>query len=286
MSEEIQFSSRNLTLTGLHWNANKNAKVKMLALHGWLDNAESFSPLAKLLENIEIVALDFPGHGYSDHRPKGEILHYVDYIADVYQVLEQLDWQQSILMGHSMGAGIASIFTSAFGRRLQGLICLDGLGPITSDVDELPGRLNKAVRLNLNSTAKSTHAYQHREQAVAARMKAGDLSKASAQRLVQRNLKQVDQGFSWRSDSRLRLPSLYYLSEPQAVAYLKNIRIPTLMIRPVDSAYRAQQLLKQRAGLIRNLTWYEVPGAHHVHMDDPLVIIKPITEFIDALEIE
>ena len=58
---------------------------KVLCLHGWLDNAASFNRLAPLLlesspssssadeqqeqhQPMEILALDFPGHGLSGHK--------------------------------------------------------------------------------------------------------------------------------------------------------------------------------------------------------------------------
>ena len=53
---------------------------KILCLHGWLDNAASFNRLAPLLldsfpvsdeqqqQPMEILALDFPGHGLSGHK--------------------------------------------------------------------------------------------------------------------------------------------------------------------------------------------------------------------------
>jgi len=49
---------------------------RLLALHGWLDNAASFDRLAPLLcEHFHIVALDLPGHGRSGHRPPGTWYH-------------------------------------------------------------------------------------------------------------------------------------------------------------------------------------------------------------------
>ena len=57
------------TLRGLRWGSTGDAPI--LALHGWLDNAASFVRLAPLLADADVVAIDLPGHGYSDHSPPG-----------------------------------------------------------------------------------------------------------------------------------------------------------------------------------------------------------------------
>ena len=61
---------------------------KLLALHGWLDNAASFEPLAEYFADHDLVAIDLPGHGRSSHRADGAWYHFIDYASDVLAVVE------------------------------------------------------------------------------------------------------------------------------------------------------------------------------------------------------
>ena len=47
-------------LEGLHLSLPGDPKV--LCLHGWLDNAASFVPLAPFLKDFDLLALDFDVH--------------------------------------------------------------------------------------------------------------------------------------------------------------------------------------------------------------------------------
>ena len=82
--------------------------IPVIALHGWLDNANTFARLAPRLHGLRIVALDLAGHGYSDHRPVGAGYALWDYAHDVLRVAEQLGWQRFALLGHSLGAMVAA----------------------------------------------------------------------------------------------------------------------------------------------------------------------------------
>lgn len=278
MPEEIRLTIRNLELAALHWSAKSSTRI--LALHGWLDNAQSFWPLAEKLPDIDFVALDFPGHGHSGHRPAGEILHFVDYVADVYDVLNSLEWDKCLLMGHSMGAGVASLFASSFPEKLDGLICLDGLGPVTCQAKELPATLKRAVQLNARGNGKSETVYESLDHAAQARIRATGLNQSSARKLVERNLQKRRNGYVWRSDPRLRQPSLYYLSEQQVGAYLREIKVPTLLVRPDGPASRAQDVLKLRSALVGDLTCVEIPGGHHAHMNSLDHLLPALYDFI------
>ena len=64
-AKEKKFHVFGQTLAALSWEGEGEP---VLALHGWLDNAASYIPLAAEWSRT-MVALDFSGHGHSDHRP-------------------------------------------------------------------------------------------------------------------------------------------------------------------------------------------------------------------------
>src|SRR5258705_5120 len=86
-SKELSFSVNGLRLTAKTWGDPMSAPT--FALHGWLDNANSFDRLAPLLPELDLVALDFAGHGFSSHRPAG--VHYTS-LLDV-QVRGGYTWR-------------------------------------------------------------------------------------------------------------------------------------------------------------------------------------------------
>ncbi|KAH0616826.1 hypothetical protein JD844_028240, partial [Phrynosoma platyrhinos] len=67
------------------WGSPQGRPV--LCLHGWMDNADSFSKLIPLLpKDCYYMAIDFAGHGLSSHRPAGCPYYLIDYVSDVRRV--------------------------------------------------------------------------------------------------------------------------------------------------------------------------------------------------------
>ena len=66
MPKACSFDVLGVRLAAQRWHAGASHRV--IALHGWLDNAESFSLLAPQLPDADLVALDLAGHGWSEHR--------------------------------------------------------------------------------------------------------------------------------------------------------------------------------------------------------------------------
>jgi len=242
--------------------------VPVIALHGWLDNAASFSRLAPLLPGLRIVALDFAGHGHSDHRPPGGSYAIWDYAHDVLQVAEQFGWQRFSLLGHSMGAIVSVLLAGAMPERIARLALIDGLIPYTGEADTAPQKLGEALKAQLALAGKSKPVYAEFDQAVQARMRGvGAVSREAAELLAQRGLMPVPGGYTWRTDSRLTLPSPLRLTQAHALAFVRSLQCPAKLVMAQQGMLLAQPSMTQLVeGLPIEVS--QLPGGHHLHLDD------------------
>lgn len=247
-------------------------RFRIMALHGWLDNCASFTRLAKLIieqvkQPIELVLLDLPGHGLSDHRHPQATYNLWDDIRDIVDLSNQLDWQTFSLLGHSRGAMISILIAASLPQRIERMILLDGSIPPPVAAQDAPKQLAKHIRDNSRLDASTKRlSYRSLDDAVAARVKATGLPNDAAQLLVERGVRQNNQGqFEWRADSRLRGASAVRLSLEQGKAFLEAIQASTLIIMAKqglggDNEHLA--LLNQYA----KLNVEAIEGHHHFHM--------------------
>ena len=227
--EEVRLSLPHIELAAHLYGPADGEPV--IALHGWLDNAASFARLAPKLPGLRIVALDFAGHGHSDHRPAGGSYAIWDYAHDVLQVAEQFGWQRFSLLGHSMGAIVSVLLAGAMPERVKRLALIDGLIPYTGEADSAPQKLGEALKAQLALAGKSKPVYAEFSRAVEARMRGvGAVSREAAELLAQRGLMPVPGGYTWRTDSRLTLPSPIRLTYAHAMAFAQCLQCPASLV--------------------------------------------------------
>ena len=143
--EELEIQTSTLRLSAKCWGNPEG--IPLLAFHGWLDNAATFDYLAPLLTEFRLVSLDLPGHGLSDHRPSGSSYHFTDVIVDVLEVIHVLGWDHFSLLGHSMGAGIASYLAGTIPEKIRFVILIEGLGSMVLKAEKMPENLRESSRL-------------------------------------------------------------------------------------------------------------------------------------------
>ena len=255
----------------------------LLCLHGWLDNAASFVPLAPHLAAFDVVALDLPGHGASAHRAPGYDYAFVDWIHDVLDAMDALGWERADWLGHSMGGAIASMVAAAAPERVRRLALVEALGPLAGDPAAAASRLAEAVAARRALRDRPPRRIPDVDTAVAARLAASRMTADAARLIVERNLRPFDGGFAWRSDPRLTLPGSLRLAEETVQAILRGIRAPVLVIAAdppppwFDAATRTARL-----ACVHDVRAVSLAGGHHLHMEQPDAVAEPLRRFLEG----
>ncbi len=125
-------------------------KVVVL-LHGYLENLEIWNGFAGYLErHYRVISIDIPGHGQSGVLAD---IHSMELMAEaVNAVLQYLNVQQYVLVGHSMGGYVSLACLSGYPERLAG-VCLFHSSPF-ADSDEK--RTARAKEIELVKKGKLT----------------------------------------------------------------------------------------------------------------------------------
>lgn len=278
MQKNLEYALANITLRGIGYGDPK--KPMILALHGWLDNAASFAPLAAYLSEYYIVAIDITGHGLSSHRSAGAHYHLGDFVNDIHELVELQAWSKFLLMGHSMGGIIATLYASCFPEHVEKLISIESFGPMTKEAQSSPTQLRESILSRLKAQKTAAKHPKSIETTVQARAIAGDISIESARLLVLRNIREHNGQLFFTTDRRLRTFSSLRITEEQAEAFMRKITCPVLLISGSKGYQSMRETYVKRVSWVKNLEIQECDGQHHLHMDNPQPVADKIVRFL------
>jgi len=80
-----------------------------------------------LRDDFDVVTYDLRGHGYSDMPPSGYSAD--DMAGDLRHLLDALDIERAVLVGHSFGADVALYLAHAHPERVEQVIAIEGALP-------------------------------------------------------------------------------------------------------------------------------------------------------------
>ncbi len=254
----------------------------LLALHGWLDNAGSFAHLAPLLaDRWQVIALDLPGHGHSDHLPAGALYHFIDYVGVVLAAADALGLTRYQLLGHSLGAGIASMVAAAMPDCVERLLLIEGLGPMGDDGRQTLHRFRSAFAV-APASGRALRAFPSIDAAVSARTIASGLPAAQARPIVERGLREAGDGWQWRSDPRLNRASPVRLAETQIHALLRGIESPTaLLLAKPEAPYLPEAQMQARAACVDDIVVSHMDGGHHLQLEHAEAVAAWVRAHLD-----
>lgn len=282
MTTPFELDAGGLRVAGLR--AGSPGGMPVLALHGWLDNAASFVPLAARLPELDWALVDLPGHGLSDPLPADAAYTTPQAIVQVLAIMDALGWKRCVLLGHSMGAAIASLVAAVAPRRTQALVAIEALGGLAAPASQTVERLRAHVAALAAFSDKQLRVFADIAAPVRARMLANQLDEPSARLLVERGVRAVAGGWSWRSDPRLMLPTAVRMTEDQVRDVLAAIECPAQVIYATPAQpYFPEPERSQRAALLAHGRLHTLPGHHHLHMDQPEAVAAVVRDFLGTV---
>lgn len=281
--DEFSCQCRYGTLRGLRWGRPDLPVI--LALHGWLDNAASFTRLAPLLSGYQVIAPDLPGHGHSDWLGPGADYSIWSGVEALHDLIGQLPAEQApVLIGHSMGAAAGLLFGGAFPDQLSAYIALDAIGPLVTPPLQAPQQLADAIMAH--GPRRPARVYGSAEEALAARLRQNqELNADCIGPVVLRNLQNSGEGVSWRTDPRLRDPSRVRLTEEQVQAFMQRMQLPSLVVR-AEGGLIPTAMFDLRLSYLTDSRYQQLPGHHHFHLERGTVdgVAAGIRHFLQEIQ--
>lgn len=273
--------ANGLTFALKAWGSHDGTPT--LGLHGWLDNAGTFDKLAPQLHDLNFRAIDMAGHGLSDHRPLGSHYYITDYLADAIAIADALEWPSFNLIGHSLGANVALMLAGVFPERIKKLVLIEGFGPHTRPPSVAASQLRSAFAKMRTYRPERQLVYESWDAIVKKRMVGGTVvNYQAAEILCQRGTKEVEGGWVWRSDPRLRYSSPLRFPEEEIQSVVSAVTAPTCLILGEEGIPRSFMGLEARKDQHVNLRVDTLPGQHHLHLEDESgKVAALINDFLD-----
>ncbi|XP_039292862.1 serine hydrolase-like protein 2 isoform X2 [Nilaparvata lugens] len=281
-------------LAGKLWG--NSDKQPILALHGWQDNAATFD---YLIENLNIdrpvLAIDFPGNGFSSPTFPFFPYHEIDLIACVRWVQTHYNWEEKItILGHSMGAMTGFLFSGIYPEMVNGTISLDFVKPVEQDRKERADKMGALMDriITLMKRDDSDVGCSKKELEDRWRESAG-LSQKAVEKLMERGCKEVKPGlFNYTRDSRLKAWQMHRWECSENMYIASKITCPVLLVKGKNSKFFdwsiscCPKILDQIKSSAKSFEMVTVEGSHHLQIDNPKEVAEVIEKFLAKLEHE
>ena len=237
----------------------------MVILHGLFGYSDNWQTHAKkLAEYYQVILVDQRNHGHSDWSYK---ISYDLMAEDLKELFDELNLEEVILLGHSMGGKTAMKFAQNYPDYLEKLIVVDiGTKTYPSHHEQILAGLH-AIDLNV------IHSRSEAEEAMAKYIESNGV-----RQFLLKNLYWAQKGkLAWR----MNIPVL----EQEMWAILQGlpsneVLIPTLFIRGMMSDYILGEDIPDLENQFSDSHFVSVENAGHwVHAEAPEEFIEAVLSF-------
>lgn len=240
-----------------------NGPVSVVLVHGWnIDKSYWDEHVPVLATQYKVVTLDLGGHGASGKNRNSWKLK--DYAGDVIAVINGLQLDKVILVGHSMGGNIILEVANAIPDKIIGFVGVDNfknVGAVYSDAD----------KESIRNYFKEFHAaYDATAESYARQLLFTAESDSAAVERVVNDFKAADSVIALAT-----LEAIILGDEQVESTALDKLKVPVYLI---NSDYSPTQQDSLRAHVTRGVEVRSISGTGHYPMIEKPGVFSAILE--------
>jgi pimeloyl-ACP methyl ester carboxylesterase len=285
----IQSQTEIINVRGLsycirHWGSPD--APKLFFLHGWMDSSPTFQFVVDALKKSwHIIAPDWRGYGASEWLSRPYWFH--DYYADLDYLLEHFSKEKPArIVGHSMGANIASTYAGVRPERIAQLVMLDFLGLKPDNNAEAPTLIGSWLEAIQDQPKPRT--YPDYESLTNRLMAANPRLSETKATFLSRTVSRIrpDGQIEMACDPWHKIPSPVPYRVEDSKAIWRKIEAPVLMI-VADNGFIHQRFsndtdeFRSRIENFSNVHVVTISNSgHNVQHDQPEQVASALEEFL------
>jgi len=234
--------------------------LPVILIHGFPLNHIIWAPVLPLLKSrARWITPDLRGHGQSE--APASIYSMDQFAGDVRELMDRLDIEKAVLVGHSMGGYISLAFARLYPERLAGL-GLVSTQARTDSPERREARYTSAKAVSAQGTSFAADSLTPKySNDPAVREKVREMILNTPVNGVVGSLF----GMAERADSR---------------ETLRTIQVPSVVVAGEADALFPLEVMRELADNLPRTRWYAVPNAGHMPM---MEFPERVAEAVDAL---
>ena len=249
----------------MHYQKHGETGQVIVIIHGLFGSSDNWRGIAKSLStDYQVYSIDLPNHGRSQHSDE---MGYQDMAALFGQLWQELQLDDIVLIGHSIGGKLAMVLAEQYQDLIAKLIVVD-IAP-----KAYPNRHQEIFNALLSLDLKLLTNRREADQALSRTI----TDKAIRQFLLMNLI--VDNGeLSWR----INLPAIIEnYPELMAEAKQQSSDIPTLFIKGGKSDYIEPGDMRLIQSYFPNNQLKTIAEVGHwVHAESPSLFLTAVNEFL------
>ena len=251
-------------------------KPQMLCMHGSAAHAHWFDFVASgLNDEYHVLAPDQRGHGDSEWDLSSHPEYNYDrYAADLHELAEKLDLRDFILIGHSMGGLVSTVYAATYPGRARAFIMVDS--SLDMPAERIAGM--NAVGSREGSSYASSNEFLA---SYKIRPSGSRATPDMVRHLGLHSGRQFEDG-RWRN----KVDRNVYARRVgrNLIPYWAQIKIPALLMRGDRSNRISPEIIAQVRAHAPQVQVAAVAGCdHHVTLDNPTGFVEACKQWIDRI---